>query len=100
MGTDLTSTPSSCSSRPSPTRSLRRNRHFGSAWGRPVDALIGGWQLGGVWTAHTGFPLTIKYASDTSGTGQRSYRVDVVGTPDDPHQIGPGVPIPRQPTWC
>ena len=67
-----------------------RNRHFGSAWGRPVDALIGGWQLGGVWTAHTGFPLTIKYASDTSGTGQRSYRVNVVGTPDDPHQIGPG----------
>jgi hypothetical protein len=67
-----------------------RNRHFGSAWGKPVDALIGGWQLGGIWTAHTGFPLTIKYASDTSGTGQRSYRADVVGTPDDPRQIGPG----------
>ncbi len=68
-----------------------RNRHFGSAWSKPVDALIGGWQLGGIWTAHTGFPLTIKYANDTSGTGQRSYRVDVVGTPSDPHQIGPGL---------
>ncbi len=56
-----------------------------------MDAVIGGWQLGGVYTAHTGFPLTIKYNADTSGTGQRSYRVNVVGTPSDPHQIGPGL---------
>lgn len=68
-----------------------RNRHFGSGWNKPVDALIGGWQLGGVYTAHSGYPLTIKYNQDTSGTGQRSYRVDVVGTPQDPHQIGPNL---------
>ncbi|MGA2118945.1 MAG: carboxypeptidase regulatory-like domain-containing protein [Bryobacteraceae bacterium] len=67
-----------------------RSRHFGSAWSKPVDAVIGGWQFGGIYTAHTGYPLTIKYNQDTSGTGQRSYRVDVVGTPQDPHQIGPG----------
>jgi hypothetical protein len=67
-----------------------RNRHYGSGWSRPVDSLIGGWQLGAVYTAHTGLPLTIKYASDTSGTGQRSYRVNVVGTPNDPHNVGPG----------
>jgi len=66
------------------------SRHFGSAWSKPVDAVIGGWQLGGIYTAHTGYPLTIKYNQDTSGTGQRSYRVDVIGTPHDPHQIGPG----------
>ena len=68
-----------------------RNRHFGSAWSKPVDAVVGGWQLGGVYTAHSGYPLTIKYNQDTSGTGQRSYRVDVVGTPQDPHQIGPNL---------
>lgn len=67
-----------------------RNRKFGANWSRPVDSIIGGWQLGGVYTAHTGFPLTIKYNQDTSGTGQRSYRVDVDGTPHDPHQVGPG----------
>jgi hypothetical protein len=67
-----------------------RNRHFGAGWGRPVDAVIGGWQLGGVFTAHTGYPLTIKYNTDSSGTGQRSYRVNVVGTPNDQHNIGPG----------
>jgi hypothetical protein len=63
---------------------------FGTNWSKPVDALIGGWQLGGVYTAHSGFPLTIKYNGDSSGTGQRSYRVNVVGTPSDPHNIGPG----------
>jgi len=67
-----------------------RGLHFGSNWGKAVDGVIGGWQLGGIYTAHTGFPLTIKYNQDTSGTGQRSYRVNVVGAPHDLQQIGPG----------
>jgi len=67
-----------------------RGLHFGNNWNKPLDAVLGGWQLGGIWTAHTGYPLTIKYNADTSGTGQRSDRVNVVGTPSDPHLIGPG----------
>lgn len=67
-----------------------RGHSYGANWSRPVDALIGGWQVGGIYTYHTGFPLTIKYNADTSGTGQRSYRVNVVGTPHDPDQVGPG----------
>ena len=67
-----------------------RDKKYGSAWNKGVDAVLGGWQLGGIYTAHTGYPLTIKYNADTSGTGQRSYRVNVVGTPHDLHQIGPG----------
>jgi hypothetical protein len=67
-----------------------RGQKMGGNWNKGVDALLGGWQVGGVYTAHTGFPLTIKYNGDSSGTGQRSYRVNVVGTPNDPHQIGPG----------
>ncbi|HKE29299.1 MAG TPA: TonB-dependent receptor [Bryobacteraceae bacterium] len=66
------------------------SRHFGSGWSKPVDSLIGGWQIGGVWTAHTGYPLTIKMSGDPSGTGARSFRANVVGTPNDPHNIGPG----------
>ena len=68
-----------------------RSRKFGTNWNRAVDGFIGGWQIGGIPSWHTGLPLTIKYNSDSSGTGQRSFRVNVVGTPVDPHQIGPGV---------
>jgi len=56
-----------------------------------VDGVLGGWQMGGVLTLHTGFPLTIKTTTDSSGTGQRSFRANVIGTPNDPHLIGPGV---------
>ncbi len=62
----------------------------GTNWNRGVDALLGGWQLGAIPTLHTGFPLTIKLANDPSGTNARSYRPNVIGTPNDPHQIGPG----------
>jgi hypothetical protein len=66
-----------------------RGRKMGSAWSKPVDTVIGGWRLGGIYNYHTGFPLTIKLASDPSGTNARSYRADVVGTPHDPHNVGP-----------
>ena len=56
-----------------------------------IDAFAGGWQVGGILTAHTGFPLTIKVSGDPSGTGARSFRPNVIGTPNDPHNIGPGV---------
>ena len=67
-----------------------RNHKMGANWSRPLDAVVGGWQLGGIYSYHTGFPLTIKYNADTSGTGQRSFRVNVTGTPNDQHNIGPG----------
>jgi len=67
-----------------------RGRKFGGSWSRPVDALVGGWKLGLIYTAHTGFPLTIKLASDPSGTAARSYRANVIGTPHDQHIVGPG----------
>ena len=67
-----------------------KGRKFGNGWGRAADAFIGGWNIGGIFTAHTGFPLTIKLASDPSGTGARSYRANVIGTPHDPHVVGPG----------
>jgi hypothetical protein len=68
-----------------------RKQKFGSTWSPVVDGLIGGWQVGGIYTAHTGFPMTITMSGDPSGTGARSFRANVVGTPHDPHNIGPGV---------
>ncbi|MDE3165392.1 MAG: TonB-dependent receptor, partial [Acidobacteriota bacterium] len=66
-------------------------KKFGSRWNKAVDGVLGGWQVGGILSAHSGFPLTIKVSGDPSGTGARSFRANVVGTPNDPHNIGPGV---------
>jgi hypothetical protein len=68
-----------------------QKRKFGSTWNRAVDGVLGGWQMSGILSAHTGFPLTIKMSGDPSGTGARSFRANVVGTPNDLHQIGPGL---------
>ena len=69
---------------------IGKGKQFGSGMNKLADAVVGGWQLGGIFTAHTGFPLTIKVSGDPSGTGARSFRANVVGTPHDLHQIGPG----------
>ena len=69
---------------------IGRNKTFGSSWNPFVDAVAGGWSLGGIFTKQTGFPLTIKMSGDPSGTRARSFRANVIGTPNDPHQIGPG----------
>jgi hypothetical protein len=66
-------------------------KKFGSHWSKPVDYALGGWQVGGILTLQSGFPLTIKMSGDPSGTGARSFRANVIGTPHDPHNIGPGV---------
>jgi hypothetical protein len=66
-----------------------KNKKFGASWAKPVDYVLGGWNLGGNFTAHTGFPLTIK-ATDRSGTLARSARAQVIGTPNDSHIVGPG----------
>ena len=68
-----------------------RKKRYGANWNPVIDGILGGWQLGGIYTWHTGFPLTIKMSGDPSGTGARSFRPNVVGTPNDPHQIGPGL---------
>jgi hypothetical protein len=68
-----------------------QRKKFGSHWNRAVDGVLGGWQTSGILSAHTGFPLTIKMSGDPSGTGARSFRANVIGTPNDPHQIGPGL---------
>src|ERR1035437_9649577 len=68
-----------------------KGRKYASNMNKVADGILGGWMLSGVLTMHTGFPLTIKYSGDSSGTGQRSYRANVVGTPNNLHLIGPGV---------
>jgi hypothetical protein len=47
-----------------------KGKQFGSDWGRPVDAVLGGWQWTGILTAHSGLPLSINpISNNTAGFG-------------------------------
>lgn len=66
-----------------------RDRKFGKNMNKVVNAVIGDWQVNGILSLHTGFPLTIS-ASDASGTNSRGSRanciapVDIYGTQNSP----------------
>jgi hypothetical protein len=42
---------------------LGRGQHFGAGWNRATDMVLGGWQVGGNMTFHTGVPLVPTLAS-------------------------------------
>ncbi len=66
-----------------------KGKQLGSGWNPAVNTVLGGWQLGGILTLHTGFPLTVT-ANDASGTLSRGARADVIGTPHDSQLVGLG----------
>lgn len=51
---------------------------FGN-WNRAEDLILGGWQLNGIFSAHTGTPLNVIRSSYTPG--YEGLRPDVVGNP-------------------
>jgi hypothetical protein len=61
-------------------------RAFGSSWGRALDAVAGGWQLGGWFTHRSGFPFDVSYPGDAqnSGTANRGDRI-ASGKVDNPN---------------
>src|SRR6266851_5249989 len=66
-----------------------KGKPLGSGWNPAVNTVLGGWQLGGILTLHTGFPLTVT-ANDASGTLSRGARADVIGAPHDSQLVGLG----------
>jgi hypothetical protein len=59
---------------------IGRNKKFGGNMPKALDLVIGGWQVNGIVTFQSGFPMTITAAdqgglNDTSGTN----RADIVG---------------------
>jgi hypothetical protein len=54
-----------------------RDRALGSGMNRVLNAFIGDWQLSGILTLRSGFPLTIQGANN-SGTNSRGPRASVV----------------------
>lgn len=66
-----------------------RNRAIGADWNPVLNGVLGNWQMGGILTLRSGFPLTMR-ASDRSGTISRGPRADRVGDGEGPKQVGPG----------
>jgi hypothetical protein len=57
-----------------------RGKAIGANWNPVTNAIAGGWQLGGILSWHTGFPLTIS-AGDASGTNSRGARANCIAPP-------------------
>jgi len=53
---------------------LGRGKDFGKNWSRPVDALLGGWQVNGIYTYTTGFPISVTAANNCTGCGIQTLR--------------------------
>jgi hypothetical protein len=51
-----------------------RGKRFGTNMNKMVDGVVGGWQASTIINVHSGFPLAIYNATDTSGTGGRGAR--------------------------
>jgi hypothetical protein len=63
-----------------------KGKRFGGDWNRPVNAILGGWQLSGILTAKEGFPLSISPANNNANSFGGNQRPNVV----------PGVsPVPQ-----
>jgi hypothetical protein len=54
---------------------IGRNRAIGKNMNKVVNAIVGDWQVNGILSLHTGFPLTIS-ADDASGTNSRGSRAN------------------------
>jgi len=49
--------------------------------GGPINAILGGWQLGSIVTLQTGFPISVRAGKDQSNTGHEADRVNATGQP-------------------
>jgi hypothetical protein len=60
-----------------------RGKTFGSDWSGPVNAILGGWRVGGIFQTRSGLPITVIDGRARSLQGERgSERPNCVG---DPH---------------
>jgi hypothetical protein len=55
-----------------------RGKHFGGQWNPILNGILGNWQLGGIVSFHTGFPITIL-ANDYSDTESAGMRANCLG---------------------
>jgi hypothetical protein len=61
-------------------------KHVGADWNGPVNAVLGGWQLTGIVTAKSGFPLSISPASNNTDSFGGNQRPNLIGDPQPADQ--------------
>jgi hypothetical protein len=94
---------------------VRSNGVFHFTWNIPSSgsftgvskAVLSGWQLGGIFSAHTGAPFTVSLTSDTAGTGNKRQRLNAAQRPNfnplpgcSTNAINPGNPSQYVKTEC
>jgi len=55
---------------------LGRGKHWGHDWSRPMDWLLGGWQVNGIYTLQAGQPFSVTVDGSPGNT-----RADLIGKP-------------------
>ncbi|HEY1340153.1 MAG TPA: hypothetical protein VGF59_21730, partial [Bryobacteraceae bacterium] len=51
-----------------------RGKAFGKHWNRAVDAMAGGWQVNGIYTFQTGFPISVTTQNSCTNCGINTLR--------------------------
>ncbi len=62
---------------------------YGSNWNSVTNGILGGWELSGIITAHTGLPITIT-GPDNSETKSRGAKANCIAPATYNHNVGPG----------
>jgi len=63
-----------------------KGRHWGSNVSRPLDLLLGGWNLDGISTFSSGMPFTVHVSNSASVNADfNNVRPDQIGNPHVPH---------------
>ncbi len=57
-----------------------KGRRLGAQWGRITNALLGGWELSGIWTYQTGAPLNVTQSGGVLWDAVQ--RPNLIGNPD------------------
>jgi len=65
-----------------------KGRRFASG-NRGLDYVVGGWQLNGMFSDHSGTPYTVLFSGDAANTGNTTQLVNIVGNPYS--TTGPGL---------
>jgi hypothetical protein len=55
-----------------------KGKQFGKDWSKPMNAVLGGWQWSGIFTAHTGLPISINPAQNNTGGFGFNQRPNIV----------------------
>lgn len=58
-----------------------QGKHFGGGWGRGLDTVLGGWQMGGILSAHSGPVFSVTLPFDNANTGIGGQLANQIGNP-------------------